>query len=168
MSPIYWIEGPWPGRPAIVPRPRGGDWLEDEIASWRNEGVAVVISALTSEEIVDLELSKEGELVQLKGMEFLAFPIPDRGVPSSFDKMAEFSRILEGELAHGKNVAVHCRQGIGRSSMLIACTLVLGGIEPVEAFARIQSARGFSVPDTPEQRDWVIKFAKKLTSVAKT
>ncbi len=52
--------------------------------------------------------------------------------------------------------------------MLIACTLVLAGIEPFGAFARIQSARGCSVPDTPEQRDWVIKFAKKMGSVAKT
>jgi hypothetical protein len=28
---LYWIEGPWAGHFAIVPRPRGGDWLEDEI-----------------------------------------------------------------------------------------------------------------------------------------
>src|SRR5438270_3439072 len=112
--PIYWIDGPWPGRLAIVPRPRGGDWLEDEITSWRKEGVNVIISTLTSEEIVDLELSKEGGIIQAKGMEFLAYPIPDRGVPSSFEKMDEFSRQLEEELAHGKNVAIHCRQGIGR------------------------------------------------------
>lgn len=27
----YWIPGPWPGRLGIVPRPRGGDWFEDEM-----------------------------------------------------------------------------------------------------------------------------------------
>ena len=32
---LYWIPGPWLGRLAIMPRPRGGDWLEDEIRSWR-------------------------------------------------------------------------------------------------------------------------------------
>lgn len=26
---LYWIDGVWPGRLAIVPRPRGDDWLED-------------------------------------------------------------------------------------------------------------------------------------------
>ena len=35
----YWIDGPWPGRLAIVPRPRGGDWLEDEVRAWRQVGL---------------------------------------------------------------------------------------------------------------------------------
>jgi hypothetical protein len=30
---LYWIEGPWPSQLAILPRPRGGEWLEDEIRS---------------------------------------------------------------------------------------------------------------------------------------
>jgi hypothetical protein len=39
---LYWIERPWRGRLAIMPRPRGGDWLDDEIQSWRRSGVDVV------------------------------------------------------------------------------------------------------------------------------
>ncbi|MGH9843461.1 MAG: hypothetical protein ACREEM_32385 [Blastocatellia bacterium] len=30
-SELYWING---GRIAIVPRPRGDDWLEDKVAAW--------------------------------------------------------------------------------------------------------------------------------------
>ena len=44
------VDGPWPGRLAIVPRPRGGDWLEDEVRAWREAGVDIVVSALEADE----------------------------------------------------------------------------------------------------------------------
>ena len=47
---LYWIEGPWLSRLAIMPRPRGGDWLEDEITSWRHVGIDTIVSALMKEE----------------------------------------------------------------------------------------------------------------------
>jgi hypothetical protein len=40
---IYWINTPWPGRLAIVPRPRGGDWLEEEVGAWLLKIVAFLI-----------------------------------------------------------------------------------------------------------------------------
>jgi hypothetical protein len=58
---LYRIEGPWPGRLAIVPRPRGGDWLEDEIASWRRGGIDMVVSTLTEQESVELDLESVPE-----------------------------------------------------------------------------------------------------------
>ena len=94
---LYWIEGVHPGRLAIVPRPRGGDWLEDEVRSWRESGVDVVLSLLTSDEVVDLNVVAEEQLCRSNGIEFLSFSIPDRGVPASKDaavelvaKLAEF------------------------------------------------------------------------------
>ena len=36
MNPdLFWITGPWRGRLAIATRPRGGEWLGDEIRGWR-------------------------------------------------------------------------------------------------------------------------------------
>src|SRR6516165_8724703 len=80
---LYWIAGPWPGRLAIMPRPRGGDWLEDEVRSWRRFGVDVVLSLLTPDEIAELSLADEQELCRANGIQLLSFPITDRGVPSS-------------------------------------------------------------------------------------
>ena len=40
MTKLYWISGPWAGKLAIAARPRGGDWLEDEIRDWKNGGIA--------------------------------------------------------------------------------------------------------------------------------
>jgi hypothetical protein len=61
---LYWIPGPWLGRLAMAPRPRGGDWLADEIASWRHAGLNAVLSLLTPEEEQDLDLAGEREEVE--------------------------------------------------------------------------------------------------------
>jgi protein-tyrosine phosphatase len=161
-SPIYWINGPWPGRLAIVPRPRGGEWLADELGSLQAAGIDLLVSALTNDENRDFELAQEGELAHASGLEFFVFPIPDRGLPPSLEKMETFVRKLDDRLSKGKNVAVHCRQGIGRSSLLAACTLIVGGVGPAQALERIEEARGCSVPDTPAQRAWVSQFASKI------
>ena len=61
-SNIHWIEVPLAGRLAIVPRPRSGDWLNDEIAGWKAEGVDLVVSLLESEEVAELNLHSEAGL----------------------------------------------------------------------------------------------------------
>jgi protein-tyrosine phosphatase len=163
---LYWIPGPWSGCLAIMPRPRGGDWLKDEIRGWRTAGVDIVVSALEPEEMNELDLAKEAELAKAAGIEYVSFAIPDRGVPPSMPATGEVLRPLEKSLGQGKGVAVHCRQGIGRSAMLAAGLLVLGGVgRPQEALDRIQKSRGCNVPDTPEQAQWVVRFAKDMGKV---
>jgi protein-tyrosine phosphatase len=161
---LYWIAGPWLGRLAIMPRPRGRDWLEDEILSWRRSGVDVVVSLLTREEQTELDLPDEEALCRANGIEFVSFPIVDRGVPSSLEAFSEHVIKLADQLANGKNVAVHCRQGIGRAALVAICLLILSGIEPGAALERVGAARGCSVPETPEQRRWIVDFAKSLVT----
>jgi hypothetical protein len=44
--------------------------------------------------------------------------------------------------------------------MIAACALICSGIEASEALARIKTARGLTVPDTDEQRDWIMAFGR--------
>ena len=161
---LYWIEGPWPGRLAIMPRPRGGDWLHDEIEAWRRASVDVVLSLLTGDEMADLDLVSEGSLCQANGMAFHSFPINDRAAPSSREAALALLANLTDELAAGKIIAVHCRQGIGRAALIAICLLVLSGVAPEAASQRVSAARGCSVPETPEQRRWIADFAKLVTA----
>jgi protein-tyrosine phosphatase len=162
LPTIYSIEGPWKGQLAIVPRPRGEDWLEDEVQAWREGGLDVIVSLLTASEARELSLADEAALVQAKGLRFLQFPIPDYSVPSSFESTLAFVEKLDEGLARGENVAIHCRQGIGRSSLIAASVLVLRGTDPEAAFNQVATARGRPVPDTSEQREWVTNFAHYL------
>ena len=158
----YWINGPWPGRLAIIPRPRGGEWLEDEVRAWRQVGLDVVVSLLTRDEVADLDLAQEAELCQTNGIQFIVFPITDRSVPSSRRATLELVSSLSKLLVEGKNVGIHCRQGIGRSAVVAACLLIFSGLDPEYAFQRISVARECVVPETTEQREWVIACAREL------
>src|SRR5262249_33315807 len=80
---IYWIAGVPHGRRAVMPRPRGGDWLADEVRSLQVAGVDVLLSLLTNEEAGELDLAEEAACCAGAGIQFVSFPIPDRGVPSS-------------------------------------------------------------------------------------
>src|SRR5689334_10159627 len=92
---LYMIEGPWPGRLAILPRPRGGEWLEDEVRSWRQANVDVVVSLLTAEEVGELDIAKEADWCRAQGIEYISFPVADRGVPPSVRGTVELVQLLE-------------------------------------------------------------------------
>jgi len=161
---LHWVEGPWPGKLALAARPRGGDWLEDELAAWRREGISAVISLLTPEEEIDLDLAAEEWAAKSQGIKFWSFPILDRQVPDPKSDLAKTLRKLDSELDAGRNAVLHCRQGVGRTGLAAACLLVMNGIEPDAAVARLSAARGVEVPETPEQRQWIDQFAKTFFS----
>lgn len=73
---------------AISTRPRGGDWLEDEIRGWRSARVDSVVSLLEKDEEKQLELDDEGRLAKANGIQFISFPVVDRGVPTSIPSTA--------------------------------------------------------------------------------
>jgi protein-tyrosine phosphatase len=102
-----------------------------------------------------LELSQEGAAAELKNIQFIAFPIPDRGVPASTQDALSLLSNLAALLAEGKNVAVHCRQSVGRSGMVAAGLLVTSGISADEAIDVVGAARGQVIPETPEQLRWI-------------
>jgi protein-tyrosine phosphatase len=129
-------------------------------------GVDVMVSALEKAEEAQLELARESELCQAQGIEFVSFPIADGGVPSSEKAVGELVRLLDARLAAGKNVAIHCRAGIGRCTVLAACVLVSSGMQPKAAFEKIQEARCCHVPDKAEQEKWVERFAQDLVATS--
>jgi protein-tyrosine phosphatase len=168
MKPtIYWIPGPWAGKLAILGRPRGGDWLADEVEGWRDAGVQVVVSLLSEDEEVELGLPDEAHLVEANGLSFVSFPIEDYDVPSSERAVRELVNDLETPLDQGKFVGIHCRAGVGRSSVVAACLLVSHGEDVEISFQRISSARGVPVPDTVAQREWVGDFARMSHGVSR-
>jgi len=160
---LYWTDGPWTGKLALAARPRGGDWLADEVAGWHEAGVATVLSLLTPDEEHDLDLKQEAGEVKRLGMRFLSLPIPDRQIPpSEYDVVAVVEK-LDADLSSGKNVVIHCRQGIGRSGLIAACLLITKGLSSGAAVDIVSAARGVSIPETSDQRRWIDHYAATLT-----
>ena len=163
QTELYWIDGPWPGRLAIAARPRGGDWLEDEMQGWSRMGVNTVVSLLTADEEEDLDLAGERETAAARGMQFISLPRPDRQVPVSNSEVMSALQQIESDLSSGDSVVVHCRQGIGRSGLIACALLIAKRLDPTHAVQRISRARGAPVPETKEQRDWIDPYAATLT-----
>ena len=135
-------------------RPRGNDWLSDEMNGLREAGTDVLVSMLTSDEANELHLQGDAEAAATAGLAFLTCPTPDRRVPEAEGFRALLAELLDA-LAAGKNVVVHCRMGIGRSSLVAAGLLVAEGQTVAKAFEAVSAARGMKVPDTDEQRTWL-------------
>lgn len=156
MAPdLFRIPGPWRGRLFVITRPRGDDWLEDEVKGWRTAGITVVLSMLELEEAEQLGLSLESIIAAKSDIRLISFPIPDRGLPASKNTFLELMRQIGAELESGETVAVHCRQGIGRSGLAAIGLLLNSGMNVEEAIENVSSARGIRVPETSEQLSWI-------------
>lgn len=162
QAKVYWTEEKHPGRIAIVPRPRGGEWIEDEVAAWREAEIDVIVSLLDANETESFELAREAEFCEANGISFFSFPIADRRVPVSKNAFLELINKLKMLLVKGKNVGIHCRQSIGRSALLAAALMVLFGVNPDAAFQELSEVRGLDVPETGEQRSWIENLAEEL------
>ena len=101
---LFWIPGLWAGKLAIVTRPRGGDWLDDEAGGWLRAGIDVVVSLLEEEEAAELGLEREDQAAAARGIRFVQFPIPDLGVPVSTQRAVALLKDVVAALGDGKRV----------------------------------------------------------------
>ncbi|WPV70276.1 hypothetical protein [Chitinophaga sp. LS1] len=162
---IYWITDTI----GIMPRPRGNEWLEDEIIAFKKQGVDIIVSLLEQSEITELGLRQEKLLCEKHSIQFINFPIPDRSLPPKGRQTEAFIQTL----TIPSKIVIHCRMGIGRSSIIAACILLYQnknlhekGNSPTdmktifrkkatEIISHISHIRGLKVPDTEEQFQWL-------------
>ena len=96
-------------------------------------------------------------------MDYISFPVEDRMAPTSDADAIKLIEKLDAELDGGKNIVIHCRQGVGRSGLIAASLLIGRGLSVQKALGRVSGARGAQVPETPEQRAWIESHASALT-----
>jgi protein-tyrosine phosphatase len=164
---VHWVREIPDLKFAVMPRPRGGEWLAGEVLGWRESGIRTVVSLLEWDEAIELGLRDEEALCNSAGLHFISYPIPDRGVPGVRAGFAELISTLVERLRAGDSVAVHCRAGIGRSGLVGACVLAQLGAAPDSAFAMLSRARGVAVPDTDEQAEWAREFMRGQTGTTR-
>jgi hypothetical protein len=154
---LFWINRYLDGNLAIMAAPRLTERLDDKVLSWKRDGIDLVVSLLESPELPGLT-DAEALLCDELGIEFLTFPIRDKSVPPSLKPYCDLVAKIAAQIAAGRAVAIHCRAGIGRSATLAACTLIWLGVDAEDALDMIAEARGVEVPETEEQRQWILGF----------
>lgn len=159
MTPqVYWIDGHYPGRLAVVSRPRGGALLSTDLAALRLGGVDILTSMLAPEEAEVLGLAEEGMMAAAAGLGFMHMPITDFGIPGDFSAASAMIGQAAASVRSGRALAAHCYAGRGRSPLFVIATLIHLG-EPAErAITLATTARGRPVPETSGQREWLLAF----------
>lgn len=156
FTKVYWIHKFGnASRLGIMARPRGEDWLYDEIVNLKRQNVGLLVSLLEKEEIQELGLQQQASICKEKNIEFLNFPIVDRDIPKMGDNVEWLIRYLKTKLTDGISVVIHCRMGIGRSSIIAAAVLLQPGLTADIIIENIAKVRGVKVPDTDKQLDWL-------------
>ena len=161
FTKVYWLEESDHGSAVgIMPRPRGDDWLEDEVRKLASNGVQTIVSLLESHETTELGLKNEESLCQRYNLDFISYPIPDRELPKDQSTVNQLIAALRVRTGHGEKIVIHCRMGIGRSSMIAAAVLINGQAKVDEILDRISNVRGLIVPDTEDQIEWLRQFER--------
>lgn len=111
-----------------------------------------------------IDLTEPGEIEPYApllpaGTQYVNLPLPDHDVPRTPAHMQEVLRAIDAALAADRHLYLHCRAGIGRTGMAVACHLARDG-DGERALARLnelwkQSARARRWPSVPETREQV-------------
>jgi protein-tyrosine phosphatase len=153
---IYWIHQFDNGsKLGIMPRPRGGDWLEEEIIKLKKQNIGIWVSLLEPHETNEVGLRNQASLCSKHNLTFINFPIVDRGIPEKGGRVDQLISQLALKIQNGETVVIHCRMGIGRSSIIAASILLQYGFKTEQVLQKIASARGLKVPDTEQQVQWL-------------
>lgn len=133
-----------PGRrlPGEAEAARGAR-LEAEIHMLRSAGASVVITLLEAHEFERLGVPSLLGAYARQGLMAWHCPIPDMHTPGADFAAAwvgtgpQLAASLRGDAC----VAVHCAAGLGRTGMFAARLLVLSGLTPETAVARVRQVR---------------------------
>ena len=141
----------------VMPKPgKGGAPVAEDIAALKAEGIHTVVSLLEADELIAEGLEHEAQLCEESNLQYLNFPIEDHQVPDDRDAAMAFIHSLKDELNQGKNIAIHCRGGVGRTGTLAAALMFACDLQPEDIFERLHKARGKPMPTTDAQRAWVL------------
>jgi hypothetical protein len=138
----YWVE---PGRflAGEYPGAREEDAALAKVGALLDAGVRLFVDLTEAGEynlrpywpLVQQLAGQRGEIVEHRRLS-----IPDMGTPSS-DTMRRILDTIDGALAVGKTVYVHCFGGIGRTGTVVGCYLVRHGMDGATALGTIAQRR---------------------------
>lgn len=146
---------------------RSGTWQRDldaDLAQGRDWGARLVVSAIESSELRELDVEALPEAVEERGLEWHQVPIRDRDIPGIAGEARWFwaSTRIHRALANGERVLLHCKGGLGRSGLLAARVLVERGMDARDAIAAVRAVRQGAI-ETSEQEAYVERVQRVAT-----
>lgn len=157
-----------PGRLLAGEYPIGSDYSDARarLAQFREAGINYFI-----------DLTEKGELPAYRHLlpvytRYQESPITDRGVPASVAQLQGLLSDICAAVGAKRCIYVHCRQGIGRTGLVMGCYLADAAGDGKSALEELnqlwqQSERAKSwptIPQTAEQADYIRRWPKLKAS----
>lgn len=155
----YWIAEINGCQVGISPCPAGQDQLKAELSSLLFSGKTILISALPEREVGMLGLQDEEALCAQMGIRFINLPITDTSIPGS-GKFTRFIDELYALTYPTDRMVIHCRAGIGRSSLIALGLMIKHGFPLAESIRHASKIRGFEVPQSRSQSNLLSWYAQ--------
>lgn len=165
MGPdIYQVSTIGSGRLCVMAKPTSGEWIDEEFDAIKAFGISRVVSLLEAPEAYSVGLSKEHQYCRDRELDFVQYEIKDRGIPVSEKEFLTFIQTLHTSISEGQDTVIHCRAGIGRTGIVAAAIFIKNGVSGVKSFEIVTGARRVEVPDTEQQKNYVLALENKLRS----
>lgn len=148
-----------------MPAPRQEESLLDFFQNLKNDGIDHVVNLLDNNDLVELNLLDEPSIARSVGLSYTSFPIEDFSFPKDIEAFINLTKDLKREIVNRKIIAIHCRAGIGRSSLLAAAVLASFSFPKDEIFNHISFYRKTKVPDKEEQAVRLLNLYEDLSQL---
>lgn len=156
MNPsIFQLKQIGAGHLYVMPCPRP-QVLAEDMAYYMNLGINTIVCLLEKPEMIVRGLALEEPLCREFNLRFEHFSIPDQSVPSHLAAFRRLVNNLDAELKQGRNLAIHCYAGIGRTGVLAGSLLIRDGMTAQAAIELMSKIRGRNMPQTQAQYDFLI------------
>ena len=122
----------------------GGRVHPDDITRLAGTGVSRIVDTRSEHQDDERALGRAG-------IQLLYLPTPDTH-PLTSAQLCDGARWINAQIARGERVLVHCEHGVGRSVLLAAAALVMGGMGASDALQLIQRKRWQAAPNHRQVR----------------
>jgi protein-tyrosine phosphatase len=150
------------GSITLMPKPPGADQLPAFVEYLQHKKIDVLVSLLQFDEVNRHGLIHSDSECQAHNINYINYQIKDHSVPQFFLPFNQLIESLHQDLQAGKNIAIHCYAGIGRTGLTAASVLIKQGMKVDEALIKLSQTRGLRVPETLEQITWLHHNAQQL------